>query len=169
MERVEDVKRPLKKGEFFIVPCIIKEMPTPTDTPELLIIPVINQPHSDRENGQKEVHYHIDMRFFDIHNKYFEGRDGLGYNYIPRPIDGMDGKFERFVLPVINEEFGVLTPVDLIANSKLKHKCIHKGKCPHRGMDLSQVKAVDGIITCPLHSLKFSEKTGKLLTEIKFD
>ena len=27
------------------------------------IIPLINHPHSDKENGQKEVHYHADTRY----------------------------------------------------------------------------------------------------------
>ena len=68
-----------------------------------------------------------------------------------------------FVMPVINENFAGITPVNLISKSKLKHKCIHKGKCPHKGYDLSQVKAIDSKITCPLHGLEFDEVSGVVL------
>jgi len=51
------------------------------------------------------------------------------------------GDLEYHLLPVLNEDFTGITDVSLIEKSKLKNKCIHKGKCPHRGYDLSQVKA----------------------------
>lgn len=160
MERVENVKRPLKIGELFIVPCIIKDY---LDTGEIEIIPVLNYPHSDFENGQKDIHYHIDYRFYDANNSYFKNRDYIKFSYNIRPQNNIDGKFDRFVLPVVSESFGFRTDVSLIKNSKLKHKCIRKGKCPHRGMDLSQVSPIDGIITCPLHSLKFDAETKQLI------
>ena len=28
------------------------------------IVPLIDHPHSDRENGQEEIHYHVDTRYF---------------------------------------------------------------------------------------------------------
>ena len=41
---------------------------------------------------------------------------------------------------------------------------IHKGKCPHRGFDLSnEIPNKEGIITCPLHNLKFNAETKKLI------
>lgn len=36
--------------------------------------------------------------------------------------------------------------------------------CPHRGIDLSGLPAVDGIVTCPGHGLRWDIKTGKLST-----
>jgi hypothetical protein len=164
IQRVEDVKRPLKIGERYIVPCIIKESFNGI-TKDLLIIPVINKPHSDKENGQSEIHYHIDTRFIDTTNSYFKDREDVSMSldsFNSRPQNKIDGIFDRFVLPVFNETFGNATPSSLVRNSKLKHKCIHKGKCPHRGMDLSQVEPVDGVITCPLHSLQFDAKTKQL-------
>jgi len=68
------------------------------------------------------------------------------------------GEVEYFILPVINESFTGITPSDFISKSKLKHKCIVKGKCPHRGYYLSQVPEHNGMITCPLHGLKFKDK-----------
>lgn len=161
--KVEEVKRPLKKGEEYLVPCIIKE-----EFGVMYITPVINHPHSDKENGQHEAHYHTDYRFVK-HNgdKYvpIPIRKHSKHYFAPlsRPQKDIDGTLEYFVLPVINEEFAGITGVNLIRNSKLKHKCIHKGKCPHRGYDLSQVKPINGKITCPLHGLEFDEKSGKIL------
>lgn len=175
-ERVETVKRQLKIGEKFLVPCISEERDN-----KLFITPVINHPHNDNENGQKEVHYHADYRFIK-YTKEMEGWIGKYSNgktierivvinshsthvycQSRRPQIGVHGTFGYYILPVINEEFVGVTSVELIKNSTLKHKCIHKGKCPHRGYDLSQVVPIDGKITCPLHGLKFNSETGNLI------
>jgi nitrite reductase/ring-hydroxylating ferredoxin subunit len=37
------------------------------------------------------------------------------------------------------------------------------GKCPHKGIDLSNIEAEDGVITCPLHGLRFSEETKEII------
>lgn len=161
--RVEDVKRPLKVGEVYLVPCIVRERDE-----TLCITPVINHPHNDVENGQSEVHYHVDYRFVrhraDANFPTVVNRHSTHY-FVEniRPQEGLDGDLEYFALPVVNDEFTGITPVKRIANSKLRHKCIHKGKCPHRGYDLSQVKAVDGKITCPLHGLEFDAVSGIVL------
>ncbi|MFM7853883.1 MAG: hypothetical protein ACKO96_18650, partial [Flammeovirgaceae bacterium] len=62
MIRVEEIKRPLKKGEVFLVPCIVNRYEQDGHF-SMYITPVFNSPHSDRENGQYEVHYHVDYRF----------------------------------------------------------------------------------------------------------
>lgn len=167
IEIIDNIKRPVKIGEKFLVPCIVREIDN-INNYNLIITPIINHPHSDKENGQKEVHYHTDYRFLKhendgefptIINKH---RNHL-YSPNIRPILKDDERIEYIVLPVINEDFKGITPVELISKSKLKYKCIHKGKCPHRGYDLSQVKPINGVITCPLHSLKFNEKDGSIL------
>lgn len=125
------------------------------------IIPLINHPHSDKENGQKEVHYHADTR-------YNGNQPSLGEKY---KIDITDSRpiknrytTRYFNLVRYKDEHSGITPVELIKNSKLKHKCIHKGKCPHRGFDLSnEIPNKEGIITCPLHNLKFNAETKKLI------
>lgn len=176
---IEDVKRPVKKGELYLVPCLVKFSLGETDNQQvwmdlshtsdfnMRICPVINHPHSDRENGQKEVHYHIDYRFIKHKNN---GNFPTVINKHPthiyadtiRPTKDY-GELEYFLLPVINEEFKGVTPVNLIKNSKLDHKCIHRGKCPHKGYDLSQVKPKDGKITCPLHGLEIDATTKEIL------
>jgi len=162
-EKVENVKHPLKKGEKYAVPCIVRH-----EDGLMFITPVINHPHNDKENGQKEVHYHADYRFvkhksdnnfptvINNHSKHV-------FCFNIRPSMLTNEQLEYFILPVVNEQFIGITPKEFIAKSKLKHKCIHKGKCPHRGYDLSQSKAIDGKITCPLHGLQFDAGTGLVI------
>jgi hypothetical protein len=178
--KIDNVKRPIKKGEIFSVPCIVREsfineeideqtlymdlIPFRYTSKKLHITPVINLPHSDKENGQNSIHYHADFRFINHKNGYVKNKHSYHiFAESIRLIEGVDGELKYFDLPVINEDFALHTDVSLISKSKLKHKCIHKGKCPHRGYDLSQAKAVGGVITCPLHGLKFSEKTKAVL------
>lgn len=174
--KVEQVNRPLLVGEKYLVPCIVSRRHLwdegNGEDVILYITPVINHPHNDIENGQKEYHYHADYRFIkykqasdphsifpDVINKHPYHR----FAETSRPEEKVDGEIEYFVLPVVNETFAGVTPVNLIKRSKLKHKCIYKGKCPHRGHDLSQTRAIDGKITCPLHGLQFEENTGEVI------
>lgn len=167
--KVENVKRPLQIGEMFLVPCLVKK----DIYDKIIITPVINHLYNDKENGQTEYHYHVDYRFV----KHFGQKpfpivknNHSKHVFVSniRPQRSRDGNLEYVVLPVINADFAGVTPVHNISKSKLKHAGIHKGKCPHRGYDLSQVPAKDGQIRCPLHGLIFGEKTGKCLTR-KFD
>ena len=162
IQNIKDVKRPIEIDEYFLVPCIT------TMDEDLIpnITPVLYLKHNDVENGQKEYHYHIDTRFVKqggVISKDADRSTRYRFLNIGRPNEKVHGKIEYFVLPVIDERFEYSTPINFIKKSKLKHKCIHKGKCPHRGYDLSQVKPVNGVITCPLHSLQFNAKTKKLI------
>lgn len=165
----ESIKRPLELGEKLLVACLVKR-----DGERIIsFTPIINHPHSDRENGQPEIHYHADYRFIKTQesNEVAEGfvvideRDGFKSS---KPIieKGIDGELEYHVLPVVSKHHNGLSLRFFIRNSKLKHKCIQNGKCPHRGYDLSQEKPVGGIITCPLHALEFHAENGKITDRI---
>lgn len=39
--------------------------------------------------------------------------------------------------------------------------------CPHKGVDLSGIQPVDGVITCPLHGLGWCAETGELVRTTK--
>lgn len=190
IQRVEEVKRPLIKGEVFLVPCII-DRTIKTDivwiegqpivktdrngnyiirdvkkdevvTETWFIYPVINHPHSDKENGQNYIHYHVDYRFV----KMKDGKPkkiNANHVFAPQTRYNKKAEIEYHELECIREENIFGTKVSQIQKSKLKHNCIYKGKCPHRGADLSQVKPINGVITCPLHGLKFNQITGKII------
>lgn len=179
MKKVEEIKRPLKKGEVYLVPCLVRyeieseesEIWRDLSEPKrkIFICPVINHPHNDVENGQKETHYHLDYRFIKYTNNsdfpiVVNKHSRHIFGEVDRPTQEY-GELKYIALPVINENFAGITPVELISKSKLKHKCIHKGKCPHRGFDMAQVKVdKNGIKTCPLHGLKFNNQ-NMLITE----
>lgn len=177
MEKIEDVKRAIKKGEVYLVPCVVKKQ---TTTPNygfaedykmdkleelsykkrfLEINPIINHPHSDKENGQNEIHYHLDYRFISDKISFYHK---YGTEFRIKKDESL--KIEYHALPVVHEimpDFAI-TPVNLIKKSKIK-SFAKNNKCPHRGFDLSNTKDIDGIITCPLHGLKICKKTKKVL------
>lgn len=134
-----------------------------TDCFAVNIIPLRDHPHTDIENGQKEIHYHIDSRFASTLHGFSRLRINL-------PLKSNERLEYRDVECIGNEERWS-TDVNFIRNSKLKHKCIHKGKCPHRGYDLSSTlptlnqKTNEWEIICPLHSLRFDANTKELINQ----
>lgn len=169
MDKVQDIKRPLKLGEEYLVPCLVKR---DSSGAVLSFTPVFSTSHTDKENGQIESHYHADCRFvahednpgYGVSPVITDEREGFK-NMKSRAVVGVDGELEYHVLPVVRESHAYVGLLLAMKRSKLKHKCIHKGKCPHRGYDLSQEKAVDGVITCPQHGLRFDSNTGEITKE----
>jgi len=186
IEKVENIKRPLKKGELLLVPCIVREEKKYGDVyfDKTYITPVFNLPHNDKQNGQYETHYHVDYRFvkYELHLSKVEMRKHSSqvkfmfpfpirkhrthlFVESARPVltDNLSNKLEYIILPVINETFVGITEPRFVNTDKIKHKCLIRGKCPHRGFDMSQVEPnTNGVRTCPLHGLRF-DATGKLI------
>ena len=140
------------------------------------IYPLIDHPHNDIENGQPEQHYHGDERF-NVPQTHLPKDWKVWANAGRIPIDSKGniinnfGAYDKVWLEMVelfksDELSAGMTDLNLITKSKLKHKCIHKGKCPHRGFDLSNEPIKNGVITCPLHSLQFDGDSGKLLTDM---
>jgi hypothetical protein len=150
---------------YYWVPCIVNSVGEMFGKPSYSLTPVIPHPHNDIENGQPELHYHTDTRFFDggaLHYNNFMVWF-VDYEQHLRPLYDKNRPLEYFRLQLRGNTVFYKTQVELISKSKLKHKCIVKGKCPHRGMDLSNVIPVDGVITCPLHSLRFNALTKQII------
>lgn len=152
----EEILIPNKK---YLVPClkvkkeniIIFKNDFKNDSDPYCYIPVFNQPHSDKENGQPETHYHLDDRFISRSSSKLD----FYYND-DRPLKSLAEGIIHIVMIYKYDKPSVITHPHHIANSKLKHKCIYKGKCPHRGYNLTHTEPDDnGIITCPLHGLQF--------------
>lgn len=124
------------------------------------IVPLIDHPHSDRENGQEEIHYHVDTRYFGNQKLQRGYQISTSYHRISKD----KYRLEHFYLKKHTDIIKDVTTVFAIKNSKLKHNCIHKGKCPHRGFDLTNIAPdKDGVITCPLHGLKFDRHSKKII------
>lgn len=151
--KIDKLNSPPTIGEVYLVPCVKIFMKR-----NWYNVPLINNLHTDKENGQFEPHYHVDTRFLRRLDSWFVKR--------VYPHEYSNFKIEYLILKCYKQEEVYKTHPNLIKNSKLKHKCIHKGKCPHRGMNLSQVVPNEnGEIICPLHGLKFN-KEGKLIKSL---
>lgn len=174
MQKIDELKTPPIIGETYLVPCVVTYDDNKYYDEDYLwldidpnynkiikksrklICPIINHLHSDKENGQNEMHYHEDFRFIT---------DTIKYSHRLRIIKTKDTIIEYIPLVCKTTEQLFITSIHLIKNSKLKHNCIYKGKCPHRGYDLSQEVAINGIITCPLHGLQFDNTTKKIINK----
>jgi len=191
--KIDELKVPPIVGNYYLVPCkvVYMEQSTPKTYSKnidnawedfsfikpitkkiALITPVINRPHSDKENGQNDIHYHIDTRFMKEDMDSYEDNEISYYKGYIIELDyqmRLEDNFELEYVPLkcISSKYDDITDISYISKSKFKHKCIHKGKCPHRGMDLSQVVPVNGKITCPLHGLEFDKDSGVLLSNIE--
>lgn len=181
MERIDRLKSLPIIGQEYLVPCIIEERPpinkwvedfgrmTPIEIMQYEVYPIINHLHTDIENGQDYPHYHVDFRFTELDAFYnvkdkiskYKFTNDVRYNIIKGQIPTIE--YHPLILLRLNQ-LGI-TPSNMIYKSKLKHKCIHKGKCPHRGYDLSQEPIINGKITCPLHGLEFDSITKQLINQ----
>ena len=191
--KIDELKTPPIVGNYYLVPCKVVYVEhsnkgnfqkniyntwedfsviTPFFKKIALITPIINRPHSDKENGQIDVHYHIDTRFIKDEEESYEDQELRYYKGYIIELDyhmrlKADFEIEYVPLKCIYTRCNDITDVLYIRKSKLKHKCIYKGKCPHRGMDLSQVTPFAGKIVCPLHGLEFDKNSGVLLTNFE--
>lgn len=130
-----------------------------------LIVPLYDHPHSDKENGQPHIHWHQNTKYQGDFDKLYLFECFKG-GRISKPKRNHNEWFEFKQLYKISEFESRKTPTKFIEKSKLKHKCIHKGKCTHRGFDLSnELPDIDGVITCPLHGLRFNAKTKEMIYE----
>lgn len=150
IQKIDELKEAPNVGTYYLVP-VYKAL----IRGNLYKVPLINCLHTDKENGQFEPHYHVDTRFLRKIKEWFFKR--------VYPHEYSDFKIEYIYLKCYHKEVSNITSPTLISKSKIKHKCIHKGKCPHRGMDLSQVVPINGVIRCPLHGLEFDEQTKQLI------
>lgn len=169
------LKEPPELGARYLVPCVvIKEAYLDRDWADwerqrkVAVIPIIDLKHSDRENGQDYEHYHVDFRFVSKKiMKNIKRIDGIPYSVIGGRVnlhEVSDPLISYKVLPCINlHNTGIAGGIQ---KSKLKHKCIHKGRCPHRGANMATVVPDEnGILTCPLHGLQFYAATGNITDE----
>lgn len=152
-----DIKEPLEEGKEYLVPChlvveegYLDEIKEVMVGSKVFIYPLL--PIHTHKNNLR--HYHIDNRFVDVnkeHSKYrfmFDGRiptANLNLQYLR-----LRCKRDFIVCAdsTIQEEVGDMS-ID--------------NKCPHLGYDLSQIKPINGVITCPMHNTKICALTKKTL------
>lgn len=174
LKKIDEVlPEDLKIGETYLVTCLVEEIKDKINPEDVWrddnwvgkskrkyysYLPVFNHPHSDKENGQLEEHYHTDDRFTSFKNKSFKE----GYDIRP-VLNNRKIMYLPLKLNLIHEPDYLITPTRSIEASKLNYKNLDKMRCPHRGYDLSKVCPKEGTITCPLHGLRFDMHTLKVL------
>ncbi|MET3461250.1 Rieske (2Fe-2S) protein [Variovorax atrisoli] len=145
--------------------------------------PVIGPRHTDeRIIGFSDEHFHVDIRFVTkvqrrIMDAYCEHRrDGVhtvfaspiaqryqwsdfGPPHIPAEVPTIKRKQCKFVFPDYTAIGRWHQPLeDAYECAKMTN-----GICPHQGAPLYGLEVRDGVVTCPLHGLRWSLSTGELV------
>ena len=162
-------------GKYYRVPCVLAHKRFWCGAGW---VPVIGPLHEDAEIiNFPDEHFHIDWRF--VMPRMLKRAQAFGImSEFARPIQLQTSKFygyqQQIVLdgPVVKRrlcrrEFGDYPrhksgwqPIldSAYRDCKLKPGMV----CPHRGIPLESVRAVDGVVTCPGHGLRWNVKTGAL-------
>jgi len=72
-------------------------------------------------------------------------------------------RLEYRVMVMQSEVHTAATLSSWVDVTKLSCHHIVDGRCPHKGYDLTNVVAVDGVKECPMHALCFDEETEQLI------
>jgi len=159
LQRVDRLKEPPVIGQAYLVPTVFGQWHHLRRD-----WPVIGQKHDDVEHLNFDIlHYHLDTRFLRVH-------ENLLMNAQYQPLH------DRADLPLGPVKFARRTclrepspfhgPADFTIRfqSAFAGQQCGKGKrgwvCPHKHFPLGTIKAVDGVLQCPLHGLRIDAETG---------
>ena len=166
MKKIQDVENP-QIGDFFMVRCVRIQRGSPNKG---FWFPVVDNPHRDGKYGLDTPHYHIDWRFvsdgniMDQRNYYRSAGIETGVQeteYIAPVLE--EEVIEERYLPLRyqrDHSFPEITAFDKLKEA-MKDSVMQNLTCPHHKTSLKSCKAVDGVLTCPQHGLKWNIKTGK--------
>ena len=185
IENIESLKSPPIVGQTYLVPCVfghysylgkVKDMdqwwpilrPSHEDSKYVEQTRTIWKKNIEVEEMYYEAdptmshHYHIDPRFAPA-SMYTrdeqERQDWHNTVTIESAVEWQELKCVRDMpTQVLYESLGKQFVED---HKDKKLKCM---RCPHKGMILSSIPDIDGIITCPGHGLKFDSKTNQCIT-----
>lgn len=174
---------PYKIGNYYDIKCVHGAL-----YDDIQWWPVMGEAHRDQEIiGFPDLHYHIDWRFVsartyhrhvgsDIYRGESKAAFGLilmllpenrkGYFYRARKFDDAPGEIEarrrrlkcKRDLPPYPH---AIAPWMERLSRHHATACLRHRVCPHRGYDLSREPVIDGIVTCPLHGLRWNVETGE--------
>ena len=182
-------QKSMKLGKFYFVRCL-RATWSRDNKPEWT--PVIGPPHDDLEHiGFKHQHFHVDSRFLGkrtqnrtAENQHKNRKINLAFvlpisHVIPIGSKGKlkldDKRLEDFpeesYMRTMKLKFKtecpeynfkppwLLSMEKAYRNARLSPDMM----CPHRGADLNGMKTDEnGLLTCPLHGLRWDTQTGKL-------
>lgn len=175
LDRVDRLSSPPEPGKFYLIHNVFAEWDGHRDH-----WPVIGPFHTDKQFFAFDYgHYHIDGRFLNAHQRdYAEHRFyTLGAQIQRTPLMTRGGfndpmpkpelKRRKCWISHLDYEHSHEEPVQKLAKHFAGQQCAH-GKsgwiCPHQKAPLGSIAAIDGVITCPLHGLRFDAATGIALS-----
>ncbi len=155
---------PYQIGETHPVPCAIMKPHLPFLG--LMEVPILGPRHEDAAIiGFAFQHYHIDWRFVDDETlarlwSYEKPGD--------EPLHVLLLKPERVEMRslTVQRQFSAFPTAKYLPALEAQYAEARLGSsriCPHKGADLALIAPVDGVVTCPLHGLRWCHTTGKLL------
>lgn len=153
-------------GKSYLVPCLRVGAAPLTYARPGEWVPVLLPEHEDSDIIKfPYLHFHLDWRFLSKRQyrlaniAYAVQREHGGRQFFDSGITYKRKKMLR-ESPAVHLEG--LAPWFTKLKEKYKDSCLVKDmKCPHRGIDLSGCKPVEGIITCPAHGLRWNAETGR--------
>ena len=130
-------------------------------------VPVFGAKHDDKDIGFPDEHFHVDWRF--AHISYMESRGG-GNRFFGHVLSHFNAgnmtvvRRPRKCLRPMPTDYPTTTPwLKELEAAHTHHRLGSCRVCPHRGLPLSGVPVVDGVIVCPGHGLAWSAATGELV------
>lgn len=185
MENIENLKSPPVIGQIYLVPCVLGKLYNigPHSIPAQWW-PVLRPSHEDSKylpkfrtfwvNGEEidETYYESDPN--TPHHFHVDPRFTPESYYTKWEIDNQS--WHNFVSAQSEVEWRELVCIREMPVQQLftgfgekfvedhKDKKIKCGRCPHKGVILSNTPVKDGVITCPAHGLKFDAETGECVT-----
>jgi hypothetical protein len=155
-------------GQFYKVPCVFGQL----GRMPARWWPVMGGLHDDKAIiGFPLLHYHVDWRFVPERGLYASRRGS--YVYPLQTGNGLnDSGFgppqlrrrkcqDVHRLPFEGQRISWMPKLEQTYSAC---KLAHGHVCPHRGYDLSrETPDAEGIVTCPLHGLRWNINTGELV------
>lgn len=190
--RSDRLKQPPVVGKWYMVPCILwsRRGGIIGSTEEELLHnlqthagkkwwPVWGIKHNDVEHFHfANLHYHIDPRFLTKDHLVEVGYTEHAYrlkdvqsgpiNHTALISGPPKPTFRRMRCSMDHSEWQFSEGKAVIAlNEAFVGKLCGSGKrgfvCPHKHFPLGSVKAINGVVTCPLHGMRIDAQTGKCI------
>lgn len=181
--RIDEIQGPPTQGRFYLVPCVWVAL----YRPQMEWWPVDGPCHEDNEIiGFAKHHFHVDVRFLtkDQLCSIGDGLEGSAEERAHAVAVGARGGLPSDAATLIKVEWrrrrcrkALTRPAwqhqrpgswpDKVKKHFAGQRCRHNAAgrliCPHRGADLSNRSAENGVIECPLHGLLIDAATGVVL------
>lgn len=180
MERIEDLRAPPIVGQIYLVPTVRYVY-----FDILADWPVIGPKHNDTEILDFPwPHYHVDARFVpaSLERRIVDPDSYLNVNLdavvghapLRRRTDFRRDEIEPHPQPVLRPrqcrradtryQWGDRAPIQRLRAAFWNKRLVDTpcGRvCPHKGAPVDSLVPVAGVITCPLHGLRFNAETGE--------